>query len=1009
MFWPDTEEESARHNLRLALSSLRRQLEPPGIEPGTVVRADRLTVQIPPEVVTTDVAEFEAALKAAADTPNPPETTAHLVRALELYGGDLLPGYYEEWVLPQQLRLKDEAMQARVQLAELLAQAGDLHGALSYAQRAAESDPTCEEYHLILMRLYIAAGQSGAALRQYARLEQALQASFGEEPSSTACALAEKARHTDATTPYTAVPNRDRDATDFPPHPQSVVPQHAQSSPSFTQDVPVPSPNLPLQLTRFFGRETEIAQIRALLPHTRLLTLTGPGGTGKTRISLEVAGHLGGSYSGSVWFVPLAEILDVRRIFSAIVESMALPRSGTEEPLESIVRALAVPAALLVLDNFEQLAAEGANTVVTLLSRAPTLTCLITSRQRLNLEGEWEYPIPPLPTPNEQDGLEVLCRCASVQVFVDRARMARPDFQVTRTNGQAVSELCRRLEGLPLALELAAARAKVLSPAQMLGQLANRLDFFMNRRREAAPRHRTLRAAIDWSYRLLSPELQGFFARLSVFRGGWTAEAAESVCEEPFALDRLEQLRDASLILGEERGEEMRFRMLETLREYAAQQLSASERATCRRRHVAYFFGFAEAAEPRLRGAEQSLWLDRLEAEHDNLRSALDACAAEEGDAATIQLRLAGALWRYWLLRGHITEGRERLTAALARPALEGRKAALLGAGVLAVEQGDLNVAQHLFQENLSLWRESGDEKGIARALNALGSLNRTLWNLPTARRLLEESLELRRKVQDLVGIADTLFNISSVALDQKDYAAATAFLDECLALYQSRGDRYGTAEVLNMQGLVAREEGRLLEAKALHTRSLEIVQELNNRQGIASTLNNLAEVLVRQDEPAAAHDLLQKALTINRESQHWDWIAINLSALGEAACQLGDFDAAQAFLTESLEIRCRMKRRFFIPRTLARFAHLAFARGQDVRATRLYGAEAALNREIGHSAAPVDLLTRDAHLAALRERLGPSTFEAAYEAGGSLTWDQAVHEALQPCSGFHPKPKTIG
>src|SRR5262249_47981149 len=324
------------------------------------------------------------------------------------------------------------------------------------------------------------------------------------------------------------------------------------------------SSNLPLQLTRFFGREQELSQLRNLLldEGTRLGTVTGPGGVGKTRFALESAKQLLEPLCEAVWFVPLADLSDPGLIASAVLESMRLVCAPNLEPLEQVIEALSRQRALLVLDNFEQLATGGASVVGAMLERGGALKCLITSRRRLNMEGEREFPLPPLPGRDGAARPERLILNDSVRLFIDRAQTARPDFQVTRANAAAVAQLCARLEGIPLALELAAAKAQVLTPAQMLARLVERFDLLVSKRRRVTERHRTLRAAIDWSYQLLAPELQKFFARLSVFGGGWTLEAAETVCEEPMALDYLAQLRDCSLILIEDEEHEARFRML---------------------------------------------------------------------------------------------------------------------------------------------------------------------------------------------------------------------------------------------------------------------------------------------------------------------------------------------------------------------------------------------------------------------------------------------------------------
>jgi non-specific serine/threonine protein kinase len=486
--------------------------------------------------------------------------------------------------------------------------------------------------------------------------------------------------------------------------------------------------NLPVSFTRFFGREPEIGQLCDLLldSGTRLVTLSGPGGTGKTRLALEVASRLVPSFSGAVWFVSLADLSDAALIGDALVGALRLPRTPGREPLEQAIEALSKQPSLLVLDNFEQLVEAGAGVVRTLLERVPDLTILVTSRQLLGLSGEREFALSPLPTPGgAADTPERLSLYGSVQLFVDRAQAVKPDFQVTNANAPAVAELCDRLEGIPLAIELAAARAQVLTPAQMLAQLQNRFAFLVSRKRDVAERHRTLRAAIDWSFRLLSPELQRFFARLSVFRGGWTVEAAEQVCEEPLALDHLAVLRECSLVRTDDGSgsNEIRFGMLETLREFGQERLrETGEEWVLHKRHLDYFARFSQDSKKHLFGPEQKQWLDRYEHELDNMRSALEAALTDVGDPDS-GLRLALGYDRFWQVRGYVSEARgwlKRLLGCANALSEESRAKALYAAGFFALRQGDNPEARVLLEESLSAFRERGDTSFIARAADNL-------------------------------------------------------------------------------------------------------------------------------------------------------------------------------------------------------------------------------------------------------------------------------------------------
>ncbi len=738
ILWPEADLASGRNNLSLALSSLRRQFEPPGVPAGAILTTDRANVALNPALVTTDAAEFEALVNAAGSEDGPERLQA-LAEAAALYRGPLLPGYYEEWIEPERARLAEAYLAALRALARHHAQARDFPRALDYARRAVAADPLREEAHRSVMRLLAAAGQLSAALAQYRELEAVLRRELDRGPSERTRQLAREIEEAAgkgapvrrqpagaATTRLGALEASQRSGSDGAPVPGAPV----TPSPCPAALVPSTAPRdatatrgawtLPLQLTRFFGRETELERLADLLhpgrqgssgaevqgprgaegqedprrqgskgareqgrtgpeppcapvpllprslaapDETRLVTLTGPGGTGKTRLAVEAARRLLNRFSGAVWFVPLADVSDARLLPEAIGDALRLPRSPGTDPFDLATEILARQPSLLVMDNLEQVIEEAAPFLQRLIERVPTLTCLVTSRQRLDLSAESEYSVTPLPTPRGIDTPERLVEFDSVRLFVDRAQAVRPDFQVTNQNAPAVAELCDRLEGIPLAIELAAARAQVLSPAQMVQQLSplrrptswvpregqgegsRRFDVLVSRRRDAVERHRTLRATLDWSYRLLSPDLQRMFARLSVFQGGWSLAAAEAVCDEPAALDRLEELRACSLVLAGEDGTaregQVRFRMLDTLSEYAAGQLSPPDLADARRRHLGYFLLLAEEAEPQLHGPRQGEWLDRLETERANFRAAPDC------RLASASLLLSGASGRF--------------------------------------------------------------------------------------------------------------------------------------------------------------------------------------------------------------------------------------------------------------------------------------------------------------------------------------------------------------------------
>lgn len=633
---------------------------------------------------------------------------------------------------------------------------------------------------------------------------------------------------------------------------------------------PAHAHNLPPAFTRFFGRAREIARLRewllAPVPANaragQLVTLTGPGGTGKTRLGLAVAEAVLADFAGAVWFVPLADLFDARLIAAKVRDALRIDPEPTQDALEQIVAMLEPDPALIVFDNFEQLGQDGAAFLHTLLTRLPRLRCLVTTRQRLALGGEREFAVPPLPVPHSAE-IEALRENESAQLFVDRAQTVRTEFALTERNADAIAELCRRLEGVPLALELAAARADVATPREIVAQLGARLDAFAASDPTVPARQRTLRAAIDWSYGFLPAPLQQFFANLSVFRGGWTAPAAEAAAAfaalgetSANVLRALGELRACSLVAAEDDGETMRFRMLETLRQYAAERLAASPAAEeIRLRHAEYFRALAEQAEGEWEQADQALWLDRLELEHDNLRTALAAPLP-----AGSRLNFATALQQFWLVRGHLDEGRGCLTALLSHHGGESereRARATSAAGLLAWMAGDFAAARPLFDEALAFCRRIDDRPNIAVSLGHLGILAGESGDPAQARKHFEESL-------------------AYCPADATDWRRA---LTQC-----------------NL-GAALTELGEMAEARRHLDEALSSLRRLGHRYGMSHALQNLAHLLLSAGRAGEARSLLQECLEIRREFRDCTTIGGLVSSLAEAERQLGDAQKAAMWL----------------------------------------------------------------------------------------------------------------
>lgn len=725
--------------------------------------------------------------------------------------------------------------------------------------------------------------------------------------------------------------------------------------------------NLPTQPTLLVGREHEVAAAVELLrrPEVRLLTLTGPGGTGKTRLSLQVAAELIDDFGDGVWFIPIANVFHPNLVITTIARTLGVVESGVQSVEDSLKDWLRDKRLLLVLDNFEQVVA-AAPVVAELLAATSELKVLVTSRIVLRIAAEHEFPVPPLrlPHPQHLPPLEQLTEYAAVRLFIERAQAVKPDFQVTNANAPAVAEICHRLDGLPLAIELAAARSKLLAPQALLARLNRRLTLLTGGARDLPARQQTLRNTIDWSYSLLDEAEQRLFIRLAVFMGGCTLEAVEAICNaDDLALDTFEGLAslvDKSLLRQMEGlNDEPRFVMLETINEYAGERLKQQGDRAVHRRHADYYVAFAEQAEAELAGAAQGTCLEQLESEHPNLRAAL--ARALEHEDTELGLRLGAALWRFWKMRGHYTEGRRWLDAVLARSKEEtsSRASALSGSGVLADMQGDYVRANELHQESLALRRKLGDKPGIAASLDNLGV----------------------------------------VAQLQNDYVRAAILHEESLALSRELVDKRGMARALNNLGIVAQEQGDIVRMKVYYEESLRLRRELNDKWGIASSLNNLGFAALALGDTKEAQPLFEESLALSREIQDKGGIASSLSNLGGVALSQGDYPKARKYYREGLALFQELEDRYGIAECLEGLAAVDVAQATSPKALRravsLWGAAEALRSAIG---APLPVAERDAYernIAAARGQLGEREFAVAQAEGRARPVDQMIADVL--------------
>jgi predicted ATPase len=757
--------------------------------------------------------------------------------------------------------------------------------------------------------------------------------------------------------------------------------------------------NLPSPMTSFLGRGEEMRKVERLLESKRLLTLTGPGGVGKTRLAIEAARRMLGRFPDGVWFTPLEAVTDSSEVTDAIAASLDLPPGARN--LEAISGHLRGAKALLVLDNFEQVA-DAAPSVLRLLGECPDLRVLAVSRSPLAVSGEQEMVVPPLEGPAAGAGLEEASHNPAVALFLERARAARPDFELTETNIEPVIEICARLDGLPLAIELAAARVKLFSPRALRARLGRRLDLIAGGARDAPERRQTLRKAIQWSYDLLEPEPRRVFRQLAVFASGGSLDAAATVAQldEIAAADALQALASHHLIRSRESPEgEPAFEMSETIRHFALEALEGeSERPEARRRHAAWFLALAERGGAMLTGPRQLEWLERLESEHANFAAAID-WAIEQAETR-IGLRLASSLWRVWVARARVREGCKQLEEILALPREGAAPAelarALHGYATLAQNLGRNADAKRALEESLALWRELGDESGLAQALTNRAWVSCELAELDDAERLSREALALHERLGDTRGAALAWNNLGWVANYRADYGAAKQAIENSLALRRRAGDRRGEGFALAclawseqwhgdakqahrlldeasrillpvadpillgwtmaVRAFTLLDEGKLDEACEILDKGSREWKRGANLSGEAWVLAVRGKVELLRGRPREADEQLGEAVAIWREVGSGWGLAMALGEHARALLRRGRMSEARQALAESLTLRRKIGDRRGLAHALETAAEMA---GERSRAESLLAAAAEIRREIGAPASKLDALYR--------------------------------------------------
>ncbi|HEX6758300.1 MAG TPA: tetratricopeptide repeat protein [Propionibacteriaceae bacterium] len=759
--------------------------------------------------------------------------------------------------------------------------------------------------------------------------------------------------------------------------------------------------NLPAQPTTFIGRERELAAVLALLrrDNVRLITLTGPGGTGKTRLSIQAAANVLDEYKHGVFFVPLATITDPDLVIPTIGAIFNLKDLGGQPVGELLKYYLAEKHLLLVLDNLEQVISAGPK-IAALLSAAPRLRILVSSREKLHVYGEYEHPVPPLALPDmtKSPTLAVLSQCEAVALFIQRAEAANPKFQITEATAPAVAEICVRLDGLPLAIELAAARSKLLTPQAILERLSSRLKALTGGARDLPPRQQTIRGAIDWSYDLLDDGEKTLFARLGVFVGGWTYETAEAVCSDGLPMevfDGLESLTDKSLIRPTEgKGSEPRFMMLQTLREYAADKLSETgELEFLQDRHLAYFVALGDHAERELVGPDQVAWLDRLEVEFDNVRAALSWSFANDREAG---LRLVSALSRFWRVRGNYSDGSRWLSLLLSGPMPS--VLPQIRAKALSL-QGEIDswlaksIGYELAAEGLSVVQEIGDRHGEAYAQYVMGLSVLQHEQLSLARSHLSKSLILYQEFDDKLGLAHVLSAFGQV--DDKDYLrSGRAQLEEGLALFRELGDLYGVRQCLIRLGQLAIRQGEFETARDWLEEGMALGWSLATR-GIVHDIIQLGDLAFWQGSYEKARAYYDESLALAQETgEIWanSWILVRL---GYVSLRQGHPEQARALFDKCQKLFVEEDLKIGVAFTLEGLASLSVVDGRPDRAAEVFAWADVVRETVGNFRPPIEQAAVDRYLATIRSQISDTAFADAQARGRAMAMDMAIARAL--------------
>ena len=996
LLWPESGSERSGRNFANVLYRLQQVVGKVWI----VAEGSALRL-VPTPALTVDVWSFDRLYQQGEDDA--------LQAAVALYAGDLLtptanllPDHQDDWLLPIQTHYHECFLNALQRLGQRHEQAQNFDAAQTCYQRLRLNDPLNEDAYAGLMRVYARLGRLTDVTDCYHQLTHLLQQELAVAPSSNLRALFET---------LTRIPTYIE---------QRPAPPTSTTAAAVTQAIPH---NFPTPLTKLIGRTQELDQIGRLLANHRLITLTGAGGSGKTRLAIAVARELADTFEQGAWWIDLSPLTEEKLLAQTILQTLGLTPTATIAPITQVLDHLAGQQCLLVLDNCEHLLAVCTPLVETVLQQCHEVQILATSREPLGVAGEMLWLTPTLAMPateqhqsngwTKPDGchgnaVAAVGNYAAVQLFVERAQAVRQEFQLTPQNVGAVLEICQRLDGIPLAIELAAARIKVLTPHQLAERLQDRFRLLVNPQRNALPRQQTLQALIDWSYNLLSPAEQRFLCHLSIFVGSFSLETAEALCGEETA-EWLARLVDKSMVLFFERKGEPRYRLLETIRDYAYIRLQEQGDAVARHlRHAHYWIDLAAEAERNLTGPQQAFWLERLDREHENLRGALHWLATQQ--QPLLLLGLTRWLGRYWYFRSYFREGSQWIQQALqcneaplqplAHPpeALDLYARVLFHAGRLARPQGNYTLTDGYFRQSLTLLRHLGDERSSATVLNSLGISALEQGKLTEARTLFTESLQVLEKLGALADLCNPLLNLCQLAVRLGDFTAARAYGERSLALSRELGDRRAVAYTLEDLAAVLIEQGDLVGARALLIESLPILQEVSGAIALADVQMTLAHIAYLEGDYTQAHRLAAESRAALEQAGIDDYkFKLNHCKLMTLlACVEQNPVAAQQALRQGYAL---LRQSSAAPDQTAIFltlsAHCAWQQHCTTAVQLVAAARACLTRLGSYFPSPYRTLLQHCE-AALRTSLPTTDFSTHWCAGQVLSVDEATALALQ-------------